>query len=457
MDGNAMQGESLECKIQRIGSPVRMLRNAPQGAYEFPMPAEYSNWRDEQRAWRATAVLFNQSFHMTDIYFKGPDVARLFSDLGVNSFATFGKNKAKQFVAVNADGRVIGDAILFGLADDEFSLVGRPSAPNWAAYQAEAGGYDVTVTRDERSVANAGRRRTFRYQLQGPNALKVIDRAADGGIPRIKFFNIGEFTVAGHPVRALNHTMVGAPGAEHTGLEMWGPAEHGDDVLAELLAVGEEFGLRQGGARAYGTTALESGWIAAPVPAIYSGAPMKAYREHLSAASWEASASLAGSFVSDNIDDYYLTPWDIGYGHLVKFDHDFLGRPALERLASGPHRKKAWLRWHDEDAQRVIVSSLFGKDGERAKYLDIPASNYATLPCDAVLAGNRSVGMALYTGYTVNVGGWSSLAVLDEEVARDGERLTLVWGEPGGGTAKPTVERHVQTEVRVTVSTSPLV
>jgi vanillate/3-O-methylgallate O-demethylase len=395
MDGNNMPGESLEQKIAQIGSPVRMLRNAQQGAYEFPMPGEHSNWRDEQRAWRTTAVLFNQSFHMTDIYFKGPDVARLFSDLGVNSFATFGQNKAKQFVAVNAEGRVIGDAILFGLADD--------------------------------------------------------------GRPAIKFFNIGEFTVAGHRVRALNHTMVGAPGAEHTGLELWGPAGHGDDVLAALLAAGEEFGLRQGGARAYGTTALESGWIAAPVPAIYSGASMKPYREYLSAASWEASASLAGSFVSDNIDDYYLTPWDLGYGHLVKFDHDFLGRPALERLAEGRHRKKAWLRWHDEDAQRVISSSLFGKDGERAKYLDIPASNYATLPCDSVLAGSRLAGTARYTGYTVNVGGWSSLAVLDEDVARDGERLTLVWGEPGGGTAKPTVERHGQTEVRVTVSTSPLV
>jgi len=84
-----MHGESLERKIARIGSPVRMLRNAPQGAYEFPMPAEYSNWRDEQRAWRTTAVLFNQSFHMTDVYFKGPDIGRLFCDLGVNSFATF--------------------------------------------------------------------------------------------------------------------------------------------------------------------------------------------------------------------------------------------------------------------------------------------------------------------------------------------------------------------------------
>ena len=451
-----MPGESLETKIARIGSPVHMLRNAKQGAYEFPLPGEFSNWRDEQRAWTTTAVLFNQSFHMTDIYFKGPDVARLFSDLGVNSFRTFGKNKAKQFVACNEDGRVIGDAILFGLDDDEFSLVGRPAAPDWVAYQAKAGGYDVEVTRDERSVANGGRRRVFRYQVQGPNALQVIDRAADGGLPRIKFFNIGEFSVAGHRVRALNHTMVGTPGQEHTGLELWGPVGDGDDVLAALLAAGEEFGLRQGGARAYGTTALESGWIAAPMPAIYSGEHMRPYREYLSADSWEGSASLAGSFVSDNIDDYYLTPWDLGYGSLIRFDHDFVGRAALEKLADGPHRKKVWLRWHDEDAERAIASSLFGKAGEGAKYLDIPASNYATLPCDSVLAGERCVGMAMYTGYTVNVGGWSSLAVVDESVASDGEQLTVVWGEPGGGTAKPTVERHAQTEVRVTVSTSPL-
>ena len=285
----------------------------------------------------------------------------------------------------------------------------------------------------------------------------MIDRAADGGIPRIKFFNIGEFTVAGHPVRALNHTMVGAPGVEHTGLELWGPAEHGDDVLAALLAAGEEFGLRQGGARAYGTTALESGWIAAPVPAIYSGASMKPYREYLSAGSWEASASLAGSFVSGNIDDYYLTPWDLGYGHLVKFDHDFLGRPALERLAGGlaPEEGLAALARRGRPAGDLEQPV---REGRRAR--QVPGHPGLQLRDAAVRrrpGGSRPVGMALYTGYTVNVGGWSSLAVLDEEVARDGERLTLVWGEPGGGTAKPTVERHVQTEVRVTVSTSPLV
>jgi vanillate/3-O-methylgallate O-demethylase len=204
--------ETLEDKIQRAGNPAQMLRNSPVGAYVYPMRSEFSNWRDEQRAWTTTAVLFDQSFHMTDVYFKGPDARRLLSDLGVNTFRNFGKNKAKQFVACNYDGYVISDAILFAFEDDEFSLVGRPATPNWVAFHAETGGYDVKVTRDERSVANSGRRLTFRYQLQGPNALKIIEKAHGGPIEHIKFFNMGEFMIAGCPIKALNHTMSGSPG-----------------------------------------------------------------------------------------------------------------------------------------------------------------------------------------------------------------------------------------------------
>ena len=36
-------------------------------------------------------------------------------------------------------------------------------------------------------------------------------------------------------------------------------------------------------------------------------------------------ASLGGSFYSNNIEDYYLTPYDLGYGPFVKFDHEFYG------------------------------------------------------------------------------------------------------------------------------------
>lgn len=447
--------ESLEAKIQRSGGPVPMLRNAPAGAYPFPIPSEYTNWRDEQAAWKETAVLFDQSHHMLDVTFAGPDARRLMSDFGVNGFATFGADKAKQYVAVREDGYFVGDAILFGLAEDKLSLVGPPIVSDWITFQAEQGAYKVDVTRDERTGINKGRRLLYRYQLQGPAALKIAEKAHGGPIDRIKFFHMGRFTVAGHTVRALNHTMTGMPGMEMTGLELFGPLDEGPAVLEALLRAGEEFGLRQGGAIAYSTTALESGWLGLPVPAVYSGECTRAFREWLSADSYAGTASLGGSFASDDIEDYYPTPWDLGYANVIKFDHDFLGRSALERMAGEPHRRKVWLRWHDEDVTRLLGEGLFG-GAARTKYLQVPYAVYATFQYDTVRAGDRVVGISNRTGYTVNVGGWSSLAMIDEADARDGAEVTVVWGEPGGGSAKPNVERHVQTEIRATVSTTPL-
>src|SRR5207253_1303945 len=141
-----MSQQSLEDVLENAGSPVSMLRNSQIGPYAFPVVRyEFTNWRDEQRSWRETCALFDQSHHMTDLYLEGRDAIKLLSDLGVNSFKTFKVNQAKQFVACNHEGFVIGDAILFYLDDNRLSLVGRPSAINWVEYQAKTGGYTVSV------------------------------------------------------------------------------------------------------------------------------------------------------------------------------------------------------------------------------------------------------------------------------------------------------------------------
>ena len=439
--------QSLEQNIQKFGNPVDMLRNAQVGAYQFPFASEYSNWRDEQEAWQKTAVIFDQSFHMTDYYFEGPDTYRLLSDLGVNSLKNFGPNKAKQFVTCNYDGYVIGDAILFGLAENKVSTVGRPSVSHWVAFHAETGGYDVTVTRDERSVSNAQQRLTYRFQIQGPNSVKVVEKAHRGRFPTIPFFNLGDLNIAGKKVRALNHSM-----SRMSGLELHGPVQDGPAVKAALLEAGEEFGLKQGGSRSYSTVSIESGWIPSPMPAIYAGDRMKPYREWLSADGFEATASLGGSFYSDDITDYYQTPWDLGYGMHVKFDHDFIGREALENMAPAPHRKKVWLTWNDADVLRIFASMF--STGDRFKYLEIPSSYYSILPFDKVLIGDRMVGLSTYQVYTVNARSWFSLAMIDEDLAIDGTGVSIVWGEEGGGSARPAVERHVQTEIRAVVRTT---
>ena len=234
---------------------------------------------------------------------------------------------------------MIGDAILFYLDDHLLSLVGRPSVHNWVQFHAETGDYDVTCERDERAAVNPNNRRLYRYQVQGPTALEVLTKANGGPLPEIKFFNMGRITIAGHEVRALHHGMSGVPG-----LELFGPWDEGAEVKAALVDAGEEFGLKQVGSRVYATNTLESGWIPCPLPAVFTGDDMKAYREWLPADWYEGTGSLGGSYYSDDISDYYLTPYDLGYGGFVKFDHDFIGRDGARGDAREPEAPEGHAR-----------------------------------------------------------------------------------------------------------------
>jgi vanillate/3-O-methylgallate O-demethylase len=444
-----MSHKSLEDVLAAVGNPVELARNSQIGPYVYPkVPAEFSNWRDEQVSWRETCALFDQSHHMTDLYVEGPDVIPLFSRLGVNTFENFTVNKAKQFVACNDDGYVIGDGILFCVDENSVILVGRPSAHNWVQFHAETGGYDVKVERDERTAVNpSGRRKVYRYQVQGPHALQALERATGGPLPEIKFFNMGELTIAGRTVRALHHGMSGVPG-----MELFGPWEDGDDVKAALLEAGRELGIRHVGSRVYATNTLESGWIPCPLPAVFTGESMRAYRAWLPADGYEATGSLGGSFYSDEIGDYYLTPHELGYWPFVKFDHDFVGREALEKIADEPRRRKVTLAWNGEDVARAM-GTLF-QPGDAVKYIDLPLSNYATWPYDKVLEDGRMVGISTFSGYSYNERSMLSLAIVDVDV-EIGTEVTLVWGEEGGGSSKPVVERHVQAEIRAIVSPCP--
>jgi glycine cleavage system aminomethyltransferase T len=97
------------------------------------------------------------------------------------------------------------------------------------------------------------------------------------------------------------------------------------------------------------------------VPGIYAGRATKAYREWLPAQGLEASASLGGSLTSDDINDC-VTPYDMGYANIVKFDHDFIGADALRRIQAGPHRRKVWLRWNREDVTQLLGDALYSPE-----------------------------------------------------------------------------------------------
>ena len=447
-----MQYRNLEELLLAVGNPVAMLRDSQIGAYVYPaVPTEFSNWRDEQRAWRATAVLYDQSHHMVEQYVEGPDAIKMLSKLAINSFASFPVNRAKQFVPCSYDGYVIGDGILFHLEENKLVFVGRAPSASWIQFHAETSGYKVKTEKDDRSPSNprgkAVARRNYRFQIQGPNAPQVIEKLNGGPVPDIKFFNVGVINIAGRKVRALRHGMAGAPG-----LEVWGPYEEREEIRAAIVNAGKDFGLKEVGSRAYATNTLESGWIPSPLPAVYTGEKMKAYRQWLPAASYEGTGSIGGSFYSNDIEDYYMSPYELGYGPFVKFDHDFIGREALEKMAGKPHRKKVTLAWNAEDVVKAF-RSLF-EPGEPYKYIDLPLSNYTSASYDKLLKGGKTVGVSMFSGYSYNERSMLSLAVVNPDIEL-GTEVKLVWGEESGGSKKTTVERHKQIEIRAIVSPCP--
>src|SRR3569833_867916 len=250
-------GDSLESLIRSSGDIVGLLRNQQTG--------------------QQTCLLFYQSYHMADLAVTGPDALKLLTHLGINSFAGFEVGKAKQFVPCTPDGYVIGDVILFYLGKDQFNLVGRAPVLSWVRFHAATGGYDVEVQLDERTARRSdGRRKSYRFLFLGPNAMQVIEAAIGARPPELKFFNMTTLGIAGKSVRALRHGMVGQPG-----FELFGPWDEGEAVRLALVEAGSAFGLRQVGGRAYSSHTLESGWIPSQLPALYTGAELKKYREWL--------------------------------------------------------------------------------------------------------------------------------------------------------------------------------
>ncbi len=424
--------------------------------YVYPVvAAEFTNWRDEQRAWRESAVLFDQTHHMDELVIEGRDAAAFVQGLAINSFVKFGLNRAKHFVAVSTEGGVIGDMIIFHERDDKFVLVGRAPAANWVEFNQAVGSHNVRVSRDPRSPSrpdgNSVTRTHYRYQIQGPDAAQIFEKMNGGPVPDIRFFHIDWINVGSKRVQALRHGMAGAPG-----LEIWGPYADKEYIHATILEAARDAGVDMHlvGSRAYSTNTLESGWIPSPLPAIYTGdGLMREYREWLPANGYEATGAIGGSFVSDDIRDYYVNPYELGYGIYVKFDHDFVGRAALEAMQGQTHRKKVTFEWNAEDVTRVVASA-FTPGGDHYKWIDFPQPNYASTSADMVMRDGQMVGMSMFNGYSYNERCMLSLGVVDADV-QIGDVLTLIWGEPDGGSGKTSTERHKQAEIRVRVSPTP--
>lgn len=257
---------------------------------------------------------------------------------------------------LNEAGGIEGDITVARVAEDSFYLVSAA-----ATEEHDLAWIRGNLPRDKDiEVRNV----TARYgvlTIAGPRSRELLSGLTDFDISKkgLPFFRHAEAELAGVPVRVMRLSYVG-----ELGFELHHPVEYSRTLYKALLAVGEDYGLIDFGYRALESMRLEKG-----------------YR-------------LWGKDILPT-----NTPIEAGFGWLIDWDHDFIGREALlacreagpERLLASlsldPGRRDAYPHQYDpiyRDGELVgfVAAGGYGHTLERSVAL-------AYLPVDLAVSGEQ--------------------------------------------------------------------
>jgi vanillate/3-O-methylgallate O-demethylase len=394
---------------------VKKMRTTPEGYFttRWGLP-EYTDWIDETNSWKETCYIGDWSF-LWERRFKGRDLLKLFSDISVNSFAKFDIGQSKHVIHCNKDGKVIHEGILSRLDREEFMLFGRGCF--WADYKLRHGKYDATSKADD----------WFNFQVSGPKAIYVVEKAASQSLRDVKFMHSGKIKIKGHEVLALRQGMAG-----EIGFELQGPSQFSKEIYDAILEAGREFGIRRLGGRAVFINHLEACFptiITDYCPAIFDD-DMKDYREEFERAMPAVSATfnIAGSFEADHISAWYRSPVELGWSKRINFDHDFIGREALQAEVANAKRVMRTLVWSSEDVADVYASLFRQKPYD---FMELPRDQRGFMYMDKVLKDGKIVGISSSRGYSYYFKKMLSLCTINVAQSEPGTEVVVVWGNPG--------------------------
>jgi len=400
--------------------PILAALRAQQAGYQAGWGGpEYTDWLDEQLSWKTDCYLGDWSFLM-DLEVKGADALRLFSDHTVNSYASFPIGRAKHAIFCSDEGKVIVEGVLMRMDEETYRIQSGPAV--FADFLIAHSEYNVT----SREI------NSFQIQVSGPAALAVCEAVTGEPLGDIRFMHFRSLKIAGKRVYALRQGMAG-----EIGFEFHGDAADKLEGEAAILAAGAPFGMRRLGRR----TAMINHLEAAFPTGLWHYTPDMFGRAVEGFAQWAQSKwahafttppALRGSFEGQSIRDYLLSPFELGWGHCVRFDHDFTGRAALEAEVTGGKSKCRVTLEYDPADLIAIYASLFDETQAPFDYLDIPHPQQWVIWADEVLSGSGPVGIASSPGYSAFFRKVLALAFVEPSHAVPGTRLEVLWGTPGG-------------------------
>jgi glycine cleavage system aminomethyltransferase T len=381
------------------------------------VPAQYSTARDEFLAARQTAWLgtFLNTSPVYDV--SGPGAVDLLNSVAVNrDFGTLTIGGSRHMIICNDAGLMLADGLCMRLAEDRFRTY-------WLAPV-----LDYFVRGSDLDVEGTWITDEYFFQVDGPKSLEIMERVTGADLHDLRFGHNTRVTLGGGPAVVQRLGMSGSLAYEVHGHSSFALAAYG----ALRDAVEEAGGTRQG----FLNYALGNHTV--------GGYPNQ-FQHYLYpySESWPELAEymnsvphldlgLVGS-ASDDRKNAYVTPYDVGWGKIVNFDHDFPGKEALQRIAADPPRRVVTLEWNADDVAAALTAPLRGEGDVVVDPLDstgFSLSDFAGLAMrmDYVEADGRRIGIT--AGRTIDhlEGRMVSLAFLDAHEAVEGREATIEWG-----------------------------
>ncbi len=235
---------------------------------------------------RQKAALLNTGEY--PLQFTGPDAERLLDKLFTKDITKVKPGRCGYGLACYDDGGLIVDGVLLRLSQDMFWYA-QADGDFYSWARAHATGMDVEISDPD----------VFVSQVQGPNALKILEAASDDGLPeKFTYFAIARVKFGGQEV-VITRTGY----TNELGWEFYTEPHHDPDALwAHLNKAGEPFGLEIFGLDAMNIRRIEAGILN------------------------------AGSDFN-----HTTTPYDAGLGRFVDEDKaDFIGKVALAKASREP-------------------------------------------------------------------------------------------------------------------------
>ncbi len=392
--------------------------------HEFVWEAD--NWQDTCMSWKKSCYI-HAGISGACFTVSGPDALALVAMSCINSVSKWKVGKCKHLVMLDEDGYITNHGLTKRMSEDSFKMFAADPTVWYTLL--ETGKYNATIDMDE----------MFIFQMAGPLALTAVEKAAQQDLHSIKFLETMPIRFPGVDVD-LEFCRIGMSGT--IGFEVRGPKEYGPQIYDMIYQAGKEYGMKRLGWRAYAVNHLEGGFPQMGCSFLQSSYFTPEYK-----ASGMPQPVLTGSYDPDDIHARMRTPGELDWLWMSKFDHEFIGRAALEAEAANPKRKIVNLLWNSEDVVDIYASLL--RKGDSYKYMEMPCA-----PSQTGFAGGNSdivqttagkvVGISSSTVYSYYYREVLSQCVIDIDQAELGNEVIVQWGDFGGKikNVRATVVRY---------------